>query len=82
MYPKTFSSEHDMDMTLGESVYFKIVFLVFTDIYCWYIFELPHRGRGKSNMYQQNNMFNGLEVLQHELLLLIFPLTFKIYFIV
>ena len=82
MVPKTVSSEHDIYMTLGESVNFKIVFLDFSNIYCLYTFELPQRGRDKSNMYLQNNMFNGLEVLQHEVLLLIFPQTSQIFFIV
>ena len=33
----------------------KISFLIFSNIYCWYTLELPHRGN--SNVYQQYMSF-------------------------
>ena len=40
-----------MDMIL-VSVYFKIDFLNFSNIYCWYTIELPYRGT--SNVHLQH----------------------------
>ena len=40
-----------MDMIL-VSVYFKIGFLNFSNLCCWYTLELPHRGN--SNVHMQH----------------------------
>ena len=44
-----------MDMILGINVNFKIVFLIFSNICCWYILELPHRGN--ANVFLQHMCF-------------------------
>ena len=41
-----------MNMVLGVNVNLK---LIFSNIYCWYTLELPHRGN--SNMYLQYMCF-------------------------
>ena len=45
-----------MDMILGINVNFKIVLLMFSNIYCRYTLELPHRRN--SNVFLQHLSFS------------------------
>ena len=49
-----------MDMILGLNVNFQYSFLNFSNIFCWYILELLHRGI--SNVYIQHMSFQYLSV--------------------
>ena len=66
-----------MDMILVKCI-FKIRFLNFSNICCWYTLELPHRGN--SNVHIQHMVIQQIRVLHHKTVF--FPQTLQLLFFV